>query len=82
MEPEGGWKRGQVVQIIDEDHRWFPCFVLVVRAEPEAGGILGCVLIPKGDEQTGVERAYAIFKTDQVQKIGEAFYWPIAKGGE
>lgn len=75
MRPENGWLIGDIVQIVDEDHAWFPCLLIV--SEVKSWGVQAYALIPKsndGSERTG--EAYNRLKDDQIQRVGSSLYMP------
>lgn len=53
-----------VVQIIDEEHKWFPCLVIV--SELKEFGIQGYVIVPEQGN------AYIRLNRDSYAKIGKA----------
>ncbi len=62
---------GDVVQIVDEAHSWYPCLLLVGKVK--SWGVQACALIPKSND--GSERpaeAWNRLKFEQVARIGEA----------
>ncbi len=60
---------GEIIQIVDEDHHWFPCLVIV--SEPKSFGCQGYVLIPHNDKSpTG--QAYIRLNHDDYVSVGRA----------
>ncbi len=62
-------KPGDIVQITDEKHQWFPCFLVVW--ELKGFGILGYITIPTNGE-TRNDDAFIRINTEQFVKVGEA----------
>lgn len=59
-------EKGDIVQITDENHHWFPC--LVVINSIQYWGIIGYIRIPlKGD-------AYIRLKNDEFEKVGRVIF--------
>jgi len=58
------WKCGDIVQITDEEHPWYPCLVIV--DEPRSWGIQGYLTIPLKGE------AYIRLTDKQIEICGKA----------
>ena len=65
------FQENDIVQIIDEDHHWFPCLVIV--SEPKPWGVQGYVHVPQ-DNMGNVSQAYIRLKNEQVEKVGFAVF--------
>lgn len=66
---------GDIVQITDSSHPWFPCLLTVT--EPKPWGIQGFVTIPNsndGSEPTG--RAFNRLNKGQYEVVGKAVWMP------
>lgn len=63
-------KRGDVVQITDEKHPWFPCLLIVDKAK--SWGVQAVCLIPNSNERNDVRQAFNRLKTEQVEMVGKA----------
>jgi len=64
-------KPGDIVQIIDTEHHWFPCLITVT--EPKSWGIQGYVTFPMHvDGELEVVQAYIRLNTEQILKVGKA----------
>ena len=62
---------GDIVQITDENHAWFPA--LAVVDEVKAWGIQVCVFVPVGNRDPGsVETAYNRLENGQFKVVGKA----------
>jgi hypothetical protein len=59
-----------IVQIIDPDHPWFPC--LLVVEEDKGWGVLAYVLVPGSNTENDVGEMCLLFKNEQIAKVGEA----------
>lgn len=64
---------GDIVQIVDENHHWFPS--LVVVTELKAFGIQGFVFIPHNDG-TPAGQAFIRLKREQYERVGTAVIVP------
>ena len=62
-------EEGDLVQIIDQEHSWFPCVLMV--DEVKDWGVQACVIIPNSN---GVSRAYNRLKYDQIKKVGFSLF--------
>ena len=60
---------GDIVQITDEKHHWFPC--LIVVDEPKSFGCQGYMYIPK-DNQGTVVQAYIRLRFEEIELVGMA----------
>ena len=63
-------KKGDIVQITDEKHAWFPCLLIVDEVKP--WGVQAACLIPNSNTQNDVGRAFNRLKIEQVEVVGEA----------
>jgi hypothetical protein len=63
------WKEGDIVQIINEKHHWFPCLIIV--SEPKSWGIQGYLSIPH-DNKGNVGNAYIRLNDDEIVIVGKA----------
>lgn len=62
-------KAGDVVQITDPTHHWYPSLIIV--SEPKAWGIQGYAIIPtNGEESNG--QAYIRLKHGGYEYVGKA----------
>jgi hypothetical protein len=67
------FEKGDVIQIIDEQHPWFPCLLIV--DEVKSWGVRACVMIPAANDGTKPpSRAYTRLRFEQIEKIGEAAF--------
>ena len=65
------FKKGDIVQIIDEEHPWYA--VLMIVKEPKSWGFQGYVLMPSSNDGSVPARpAFNRLKTRQVEKVGTA----------
>jgi hypothetical protein len=62
-------KEGDIVQITNSAHRWFPCLIIVT--EVKTWGIQGYITIPNGEE-TG--NAFVRINSEDYKKVGYAIY--------
>ena len=68
-------KSGNIVQITDVTHPWFPCLLIV--GEVKSWGVNACALVPQsndGSEQ--VSQAWNRLRFEQVEVVGSAKYLP------
>jgi hypothetical protein len=65
----GTLEKGDVIQIINEENKWFPC--LLVVSEVKSWGIQAYVMLPKNDG-TGTGFAYYRISYGEFVKIGSA----------
>jgi hypothetical protein len=63
-------KKGDIVQITDEKHPWFPCLLIV--DEVKSWGVQAACLIPKSNVRNDVKQAFNRLKTEQVEVVGKA----------
>ncbi len=62
---------GDVIQIIDKEHPWFPCLLIV--DEVKSFGVRAYALVPKSnDGSEAPSQALNRLKFDQILKIGNA----------
>lgn len=64
-------KQGEIVQITNKEHRWFPCLLIVEEAKK--WGIQGYVIFPM-DNDGHVSRAYLRVNKEDIEKVGKAIY--------
>jgi hypothetical protein len=65
------FEKGDIVQIIDEKHAWFPCLLIV--DEVKAWGVQAYALTPKSNDGSAkVAMAFNRVTTEQVEKVGSA----------
>lgn len=67
-------KQGDIIQIIDEAHAWFPCLAIVT--EPKSFGCQACVLVPRDNFVNNVGQAYFRPTFSQFVVVGEATVVP------
>lgn len=67
-------KQGDIIQIIDEAHPWFPCLAIVT--EPKSFGCQACVLVPHSNDENKVGQAYFRPTFGQFAVVGEATVVP------
>jgi hypothetical protein len=64
-------KHGDIVQIVDTTHPWFPCLLIV--DEVKAWGVQGYVMIPKTNDGSGpTVQAWNRLGLDQIEFVGRA----------
>jgi hypothetical protein len=64
------FKQGDIVQIVDEKHAWFPS--LLVVEEPKSWGVQAYAIVPKSnDGSEPIARAFNRLNNNQVEKVGE-----------
>jgi len=68
MKPVGVYQ-DDIVQIVDRNHHWFPC--LVVVSDVKSWGIQGYVTIPTNDNEPN-GNAYIRLETAQFDRVGRA----------
>ena len=62
-------KRGDIIQITDENDKWYPCLLIVDEIKP--WGVQAYISIPRNDgEPCG--SAYYRIKSGKFEKVGEA----------
>jgi hypothetical protein len=64
---ERDWQRGDVVQITNEDHAWFPA--LIVVSDPKSFGVQGYLTVVTSE---GTNPAYIRLRHDEIEYIGAA----------
>jgi hypothetical protein len=65
---------GDIVQIVDEKHPWYPCLLIV--SEVKSWGVQACTLIPKSnDSSEGPGEAYNRLPFEQIAIVGHAEVW-------
>lgn len=62
-------KEGDIVQITDENHHWFPCLIIV--SEVKGFGVQGYITMPTNDKEPN-GNAFIRLNTDQFDFIGMA----------
>ncbi len=68
-EIEREWKKGDIVQITNENHHWFPA--LIVVSEPKSFGVQGyLVVINNSDEGNGL--AFIRLNHEDIELVGFA----------
>ena len=73
---ERDWEKGDVVQITNENHHWFPALIIV--SEPKSFGVQGyTVIVNNSDEPNGL--AYIRLNHDDLELVGSAV---LVKGSE
>ena len=65
---------GDIIQIIDEAHAWFPCLAIVT--EPKSFGCQACVLAPRSNDENNVAQAYFRPRFGQFVVVGQAMVVP------
>jgi hypothetical protein len=63
-------KKGDVIQLTDITHAWYPC--LMVVGEVKSWGVQACVLVPQSNAEQSVTQAWNRLSFNQVCFIGEA----------
>ena len=68
-------ERGDVIQITDPEHHWFPCLLIV--NEPKSWGCQAFCLIPKSnDGKTPPSESYIRLESHEFEIIGQAYVGP------
>jgi hypothetical protein len=62
-------KAGDIVQITNEEHHWYPCLIIV--SEPKSFGCQGYTTIPKNDEEPS-GNAYIRLEHSDYEPVGRA----------
>ena len=66
------FKQGDIVQIVNEAHPWYPCLLIV--KEVKAWGVQVYVFIPKSnDHSEPVAMAYSRLKNEDIVRVGTAY---------
>lgn len=60
---------GDIVQITDPNHHWYPCLIIV--SEVKSWGIQGYISIPN-DNQGNVGNAYIRLPNESFEMVGKA----------
>jgi len=69
------WIKGDIAQITDKTHSWYPCLVIV--SEVKSWGIQGCVLVPESnDGSKPVGQAYNRLEYAKIVRVGKAEITP------
>ncbi len=63
------YEKGDIVQITDEGHHWFPCLIVVDK--PKSWGVRGYVTFPKKNSGD-VRSAYIRLDNNEITKVGSA----------
>ena len=64
-------EKGDIIQIIDESHSWFPALLIV--DEVKSWGVQAYCISPlSNDGSIPVGNAYNRLKFDQIEKVGQA----------
>lgn len=63
-------KPGDAVQIVDQNHHWFPCIIIVEKIK--SWGCQGYITIPNNDRDETNGSAYIRLNRDQYVFIGQA----------
>ena len=63
-------KKGDIVQITDEKHPWFPCLLIVDEVKP--WGVQAACLIPNSNKNNDIGRAFNRLKTARFKVVGKA----------
>lgn len=66
-------QQGDIVQITDETHAWYPCLIIV--DEVKSWGIQGFTIIPTNDQKPN-GRAYIRLKSAVYERVGIATLVP------
>lgn len=61
---------GNIIQIIDEEHHWFPC--LLVVNEIKSFGVMAYITIPDNDRDKANGNAFIRLKKNQYKFVGKA----------
>lgn len=64
---------GDIVQIIDESHQWYPCLLIV--GEDKGWGVMAACLSPLSNTGNDVGEAWIRIKNEQFEKVGKAVIW-------
>ncbi len=64
--------KGDVVQIVNPEHHWYPCLIIV--SEVKSWGIQGYLSIPKDNkgQEGSIGQAYIRLSTGNFEVIGKA----------
>ena len=63
-------EKGDIVQITNEDHHWFPCLIIV--SEPKSWGIQGFTVIPNNNREETNGQAFIRLKNEDIEFVGKA----------
>jgi hypothetical protein len=64
-------QQGDIVQITDKEHPWFPCLLIV--GEVKSWGVQAYAIIPKSnDEKASSSLAFNRLNFDQIEHVGHA----------
>lgn len=66
-----GIKKGDIVQITNESHDWYPCLIIV--DEITSFGIQGYITIPTNDTESN-GNAFIRLKKDDYEMVGTALF--------
>lgn len=64
------YKPGDIVQIVDEKHHWFPA--LLVVTEDKGWGVMGYHVVCTNDRDEPNGQAYIRIKNEQIELVGRA----------
>ena len=65
---------GDIVQITDEGHHWFPA--LIVVDELKSFGCQGFAIIPNNRRDESSARAYIRLQSEQYERVGHCVFVP------
>lgn len=68
--PEKQLSKGDIVQITDEYHPWYPALLIVEKSKPNVVMGYTTIVTNNPDEPNG--NAYVRLTSDQVKKVGTA----------
>jgi hypothetical protein len=61
--------KGDIVQIVNDKHRWFPCLIIV--NEIKSFGIQGYITLPTNDKESN-GNAFTRLNSEDITKVGYA----------
>jgi hypothetical protein len=64
------FQEGDIVQIIDEKHHWFPALLIVT--EDKGWGIMGYHVVCNNDPEKPNGLAFIRIKNEQIELVGKA----------
>jgi len=68
-------EKGDIVQIVDEGHAWYPGLLIVDEVKP--WGVQACLLMPVSNEPgSKCSQAWNRLRTAQIMKVGRAVIMP------
>ena len=68
------WQVGDIIQITDESHPWYPCLLIVT--EPKTWGVQACCLWPESNAERKIAHGYNRLKNEQIVICGKAHVIP------